>query len=367
MSEISGIPAPETEPTIEIPLPNPIAALPTPPSEFPLVSDPSPPSSHSRPEIPIPLPDPKPNPSRKPTPSSRTLLSWAPLYLSKTDRVIERLSSIISTPAGTDSVLNTLCYSSLLVSVILRKVVAFQEEAVKMRAEAVIGEAVEGSAAVGMDVLGLLRGKAEGLGLEIGKVRREEMLDVAGRLKVLSGLISGIRTFLRLFGLVGLWMWGRGVLARLGKGEKGTGIAIESLQVVVNVCYQILENGAYLSARGVLGWDAKTQLRAGVWSSRFWGMHVGLDLIKLARQFGALQKEKRLLRGKEADEKKENEISLQEKQMHWRRQLAIDLAYAPLTVHWGLEEGLVSEAWVAIFGSVAGSLNLRERWRVSGL
>jgi hypothetical protein len=65
---------------------------------------------------------PNPPPPPNPLPSTDTLKSWLPLYLHKTDNVIEHLARLISTPAGTDSVLMTIGYGSLLTSTILTSV-----------------------------------------------------------------------------------------------------------------------------------------------------------------------------------------------------------------------------------------------------
>lgn len=363
MSEISGIPPPNSN---DIPLLDPAGTLPTPASESPLAdvaSPPSPPSSSIIPEIPIPKIDSNSNPIPKRTPEFKTLLSWAPLYLSKTDRAVERLSIILKSPGDTDSLLNALCYSSLLVSVVLRKLVAFQEGEVRRRAEAVVKVLVGGSWEGGVDLSTILKGSGFGL----GKIGKESIEDIAGRLKTFSGLISRVRTFLRLFGLVSVWKGGKAVLLRLKGGERSGGIALDSVGVLVGLCYQIAESGAYLSGKGVLGWDAQRQMRANVWSSRFWGVSVGLDLVRLAREYKGLKEEKRKTGGKEREKASKMEETLEEKEIHVKRKVAIDLAYAPLTVHWGLENGLVSEAWVGILGTVAGGLGLREKWRLAGL
>jgi hypothetical protein len=47
----------------------------------------------------------------------------------------------------------------------------------------------------------------------------------------------------------------------------------------------------------------------------------------------------------------------------WRKELVVDLAYAPLTVHWSLEKGLVGDFWVGLLGSVAGVTGLRALWK----
>ena len=130
----------------------------------------------------------------------------------------------------------------------------------------------------------------------------------------------------------------------------------------MNIFYQYLENGAYLSSKGVLGWSKEKQGKAWVWSSRFWMAHVGLDLLRLGHE---LRKRRRRVEevertGGVVDEQVERGI--REK---WRRELVVNLAYAPLTVHWSLEKGLVNEFWVGLLGSVAGITGFREAWKIT--
>lgn len=77
-----------------------------------------PPDTHPEKLLGVPNPPPPPNP----LPSKETLKAWLPLYLNKTDHVIARLSKILSTPAGTDTLLMTICYSSRLTSALLTSV-----------------------------------------------------------------------------------------------------------------------------------------------------------------------------------------------------------------------------------------------------
>jgi len=130
-------------------------------------------------------------------------------------------------------------------------------------------------------------------------------------------------------------------------------------QVLVNIFYQILENGAYLASKGVLGWDEKKQTRAWVWSSRFWAAHVGFDFGRLGYDFYMRRK----AASKAKETKKEGGVLGAEEVRAWRREMAVNLAYAPLTVHWSLEEGLVSDLWVGLLGSVAGVVGFRELWK----
>lgn len=128
-------------------------------------------------------------------------------------------------------------------------------------------------------------------------------------------------------------------------------------QVVVNLFYQYLENGAYLSDKGVLGWSKEKQSKAWLWSSRFWAAHVVLDFWRLGYQYQV--KKRREVKGKEGVVT-EGEDGFWAK---WRREMIINVAYAPLTVHWSLEKGLVGDAWVGLLGTVVGVTGMRERWK----
>lgn len=139
--------------------------------------------------------------------------------------------------------------------------------------------------------------------------------------------------------------------------------SIVSVQVVANIAYQYLENMAYLSSKGVWGWNTERQNKAWAWSSRFWAVHVVLDFVRLWRERAVRQKERKAgWKGREEEaETEENEWRIK-----WRRSLLVNVAYAPLTVHWSLEQGLVSDSWVGVLGSVAGIAGLKEVWRKSG-
>ncbi len=87
-------------------------------------------------------------------------------------------------------------------------------------------------------------------------------------------------------------------------------------------------------------------------------MHVGLDFTRLYYEY---MTRRRKQKGGVKEEGEEEWKAL------WRKQLIVDLAYAPLTVHWSLEEGLVSEFWVGLLGSIAGVTASRALWRNTGL
>jgi len=85
-------------------------------------------------------------------------------------------------------------------------------------------------------------------------------------------------------------------------------------------------------------------------------MHVGLDFVRLWHQAGVRRRKGKGVEGVEGESEKEWKVK-------WRREMVTNLAWAPLTVHWSLEEGLVGEFWVGLLGSVAGITGFRELWK----
>lgn len=136
-------------------------------------------------------------------------------------------------------------------------------------------------------------------------------------------------------------------------------------QVTLNIFYQYLENGAYLSSKGVMGWSPESQNKAWVWSSRFWMAHVILDFGRLYREW-MLRKQRGTEEERRTDGPKGDVITEkgeEEWRTGWTKEIVVNMAYAPLTVHWSLEKGLVGDFWVGLLGSVAGVAGLGALWR----
>ena len=159
MSEIQGLPPPDTAPDKAIPLPLPI-------------------------------------PASNPIPSLESLRSWLPLYLSKTDAIISQLSKILSTPSGTDTLLLTLCYTSRLGSSVLTSLSLHQIQAAANR---LISQAI----ALPQNTTVII---------DASNLPSSRLLIASKRLKALSDLISDFRIFARLWGLLSIYScrcWGR--------------------------------------------------------------------------------------------------------------------------------------------------------------
>ncbi len=83
-------------------------------------------------------------------------------------------------------------------------------------------------------------------------------------------------------------------------------------------------------------------------------LHVGLDFVRLWREAR--------LRSVKGKDKEGDERVWKAK---WRREMVVNLAYAPLTLHWSLENGFADDFWVGLLGSVAGVAGFRDLWKTT--
>ncbi|KAK3322221.1 hypothetical protein B0H66DRAFT_553748 [Apodospora peruviana] len=324
--------------------------------------DPIPPSSS------VALP---PNPSKpaaaaaKPLPL-RQFLSATP---SNIDAFLARLNKCLSTPSGLDTVLLLVCYTSKFSATILGHLA---RSVLRRSAREWISLLASVSAKTNTTVVATTN-----LPATASTAAAASALVLAKRLNALSELTSEARTISRLWALVGMYFWGKGVFAKLlakrrngsstttkelsaekaeEKAEESTRLEtiISLTQLTLCVALQTLENGAYLSSKGVMGWSPATQGWAYKWSVRFWAAFVGIEIGKLAAEGFASPPA--------AGSSKA--LSTGEKTAEWRGKLARNLAWAPLTLHWSIDGGLpvVNEAVVGFLGSIPGIIQMRELW-----
>lgn len=169
---------------------------------------------------------------------------------------------------------------------------------------------------------------------------------------------------LRLWALLGMYGWAKRLISQslaarrkrgAGAGEKTAGEEVKEVvkqttldsaiaysQLLVCIVFQALENGAYLSSKGVMGWSQEKQNWANKWSARLWGVYVGIDLGRLAAE---------ALNGQKGG------ITPQ-----WKDNLVRQMAWAPLTMHWGSDKGVVPDWMVGALASIPGVLQMRELW-----
>jgi len=155
---------------------------------------------------------------------------------------------------------------------------------------------------------------------------------LSSRLKSLSAKLSDVRILLRLHGIIPTYRWLLNTHA--SPPSDPTLSTVTKLQTYANMLYFPLENAAYLGSHGFIPMSKRTETDLWLWSCRFWGAHVALDFVRLYRE--------RQIRLTEEKEKraKEEKVAAQGWDKTWWAELVVNLAYAPLTVHWSLEQGL---------------------------
>ncbi|MCJ1474894.1 hypothetical protein MMC13_003554 [Lambiella insularis] len=182
----------------------------------------------------------------------------------------------------------------------------------------------------------------------------------------LATLIDDVRIFLRLGSILSIYTWGASVYHFPPKDRILQSIAWS--QVCACALFQYLENGAYLGSKGVLGFGPRKVSNWYIWSSRFWMAHVLLEFGRLGREWALRRENNRpALETSDKDdngvEAKRGEIGKLEEKDGWWRQIYINAAWLPITVHYGTESGLTGEAPIAILGLIAGLPGLRDAWR----
>ena len=227
--------------------------------------------------------------------------------------------------------------------------------------------------------------------------------------KALVSLLSEVRVFMRLWGLLGIYQSAKRLYLQQqqhqsqSQSQTQTGprtkahdkplIYIAWAQLACGAAFQILENGAYLAQRGVLNgrsWTATApgegagagagtgkQARWWLWSARFWAGCVALEGVRLARVWQLdvearkkKEKSREMKRVEGAgvdgrDEKKGDEAGVEEAVVdgaRWWKDALVNTAYAPMTVHYSLPGGLVGEEYIAMLGMVAGGLSFKSLW-----
>ena len=201
-------------------------------------------------------------------------------------------------------------------------------------------------------------------------------MDLGGRFKAYSAMLSEMRCMGRLWGLLGLYFALKKLVvkhmqqSKVSQSEKvkekaaatgNTDAAAETqfdsllawAQVISLIVFQGAENVAYLSSKKVLPFSPKTQGRLAILSVRSWGLYVAMEasrlLIESSRKKAAL--------GPEAATK---DVAWAE---GWKKAFYRNLSWAPLTVHWGVAEGPLPDLLVSLLGFYPAASAMRDMWK----
>lgn len=206
--------------------------------------------------------------------------------------------------------------------------------------------------------------------------REKYLLQLVEKLKNLAAPVSDTRILLRFWGLLPIFQWAISLYNTPVKKDEGpapTSLStlktlrkIEWIQVFANLCYYPLEHTYYLAAHNVLSISPAKRDAIGVWSCRFWATHVVLQILSIQLKLSDHRRREALLRmklinvhnEKAHNEHSETHIKAAVSDLHKSRaqvylDTIIQAGYLPLTMHWSLETGILSEVMVGVFGSLA--------------
>jgi len=333
---------------------------------------------HPHPTIPSDVlaspPSPEPNATPKPPPSRATLiqklrfllLRYAANSAHTADRTLVRLSTILSTPGGIDTILCTTSYTLTLLSALLSKIL--ERRLTNIATD--IASKADGILFPGETLIAEIPASTS----------TKRIAQIVGSSKALAEVISDYRVFVRLWGLVGLYTWARATylepLPQEAERKDRILRALTWTSIASCVGSQILENGAYLSSKGALttdGWvgemGKKRELKWWTWSARFWAAYVGIELARLGVEHYYFPSASAVGSNGQGDGEKDDKIEVEEirksrklASWNWWKDFVSNIGYAPMTLHWSLEEGLLSEMGVGACGMVAGGALLVDAW-----
>ena len=280
-----------------------------------------------------------------------------------TDHNLLRLSALLSTPGGIDVALCTTSYTLTLVH-------ALGKQILEKKLLAVATDLADKASDV------MLPG--ETLVATLPAPPSTKLLaQTLGSSKAIADVIADYRIFVRMWGLLGLYTWARDIyMSPLSKGAsqkekllRGTTWAA----IASCVAFQVLENGAYAASKGMLTSEAwsgdagkRRENRWWVWSSRFWAAYVGCELLRLVIERTYREPHVEAVGDGEKEDKLKSEQEKREsynRNFTWWKDLISNIAYAPMTLHWSVEEGLLNDTQVGIFGMIAGGSLLAGAWR----
>ncbi|KAK4152067.1 hypothetical protein C8A00DRAFT_35243 [Chaetomidium leptoderma] len=317
----------------------------------------------------LPSGDPIPSatpPSKTPKPQPLPVGALLAALPSNMDSFLTRLEKCLSTPSGIDTVMLFLCYSSKLSASVLTSLSQSAQRRSARDWLALITSLPRGTTVVFSSPAAAAAATGGGkTTTTLPAAAAALALTLAKRLTSLSSLLSEARMIMRLWALLGMYFWARRLLRNTFSKTSTTTttsekaaptpptkleLALEYLRLTLCITFQSLENGAYLSSRGIMSWTPAEQGRAYKWSARFWAAYVGIELGRLAAE-----RVRPGFAAQGAGDKTE-----------WAKKTVRQLAWAPLTLHWGSNKGLVSDTTVGVLACIPGVIQMRDLWASTG-
>ncbi|KAG5980375.1 hypothetical protein E4U55_004085 [Claviceps digitariae] len=306
------------------------------------------PSSSSSP----PPPRPSSNSRNKVQACLPSILATAP---SRIDSFLIHLSQCMQTRAGAETVLLFACYATRLSGSLLETAGGL---AIRQSARRLVALAYKLPPATTVVMSSTVpRPSLAAVALQVGL-----------RLKVLSGIISETRTVARLWGLLGLYGAVKKLVAKRlrqqqqqkekdsaadadADAESTFDTLVASAQLASLIVFQAAENVSFLSSKKVLPVSAASQARLGLLSVRAWGLYVAMEAARLLVE----------------RRRKQSALSAANKpdwQKQWNKTFYRNLAWAPLTLHWGSGTGgFLPDIAISVLGFYPALGAMMDLWK----
>lgn len=211
----------------------------------------------------------------------------------------------------------------------------------------------------------------------IGAARTKEST-VVPRIRSLYAVVADARILFRIWGILPMVQWMIS-MERTPPPNKYL-LMLERLQGWSMVLYCPMEAAAYLAMHKVIPLSDRVQNKLWLWGCRFWLLYVVLQLAHVVEDNRLLRLRSHALertRGHPAPVSADSKTELTGEQKVtsdiWRdiearkdalvSELWVNIGYFPLTLHWSVETGLISEFWVGVFGSIAALSGMRMGWK----
>lgn len=300
-------------------------------------------------------------PKASPPVSISALIKAAP---SSIDGFIAHLLRCLETRAGADTVLFFLCYAARLAAAVLD---GSARAALRQSSQRLVALATKLPPSATVTLSGPL-GATPGAALASAAIR------FAAKLKTFSGLLTDVRTFGRLWGLLGLYFAAkRFIAARLAvkdaapadeKQKKqdfaasSVGLTFTAVKLATIIFFQATENITYLASKNVVGLNPATTGKIAGWSVRAFMYYVHIEVAR-----GLIERALRVsdARGRGVSAAAEDPAW----DAAWKRDFFRNLAWSPLTLHWATDLGplKLNELAISAFALWPACGQLRDLWR----
>ena len=284
--------------------------------------------------------------------------------LSRSDAFFTRLALLLSAPRSADVLLMTITYTLRLLSSLTSTLTTAHLNAAAVSLMKHLSITAPTALLPGETLIATITPSPD-----------SRLLRFQASASVMAKAMDEYRTFSRLWGLLGIWAWAKGSWRE--PPQDWVLRWIRWMQVVCGVTFQGSENIAWLGSRGVVRLREGAARRWYLWSARAWMGHVGLEFVRLGRELTLMRRRGKALGETSREEKREEaeelledqkEVVLQQRRLEeakWWRDLCVDAAWMPVTVHYSLEDGFLGPGAVAALGLIPSITALREMWKGS--